>query len=191
MAWILWVSRLGEFPPPREDFIPQSDTVKAMTPAGLNLSSLDSVSQELTPVSKALRLQEQMLEQKPVLDYIVCGEHGQEDCGIEILNKVDKMIFRTARYQAPKFPYAVGVMYKKLSEMHPDLEGHIREQMTAEYGIDPASNGVQNAPEPGTEDLDISDMMIDITARWPTMQQLREKSILVAPGNEDALSSWI
>jgi hypothetical protein len=175
------------------DLISGDDVRKAMTCSGLDQLSLEPFFQELQELrpSKALILQERMLEQNPVLDYIVCGEEGQEDHGIEFLNKQDKIGFRTARHHAPKRRWFVGTIYKKLAQMYPDLEGRIRGQMIDEYGIDPASVDTQNATRPELDDEEMRGMNTAILARWPTMQQLREKSLIFAPGNEKYLSSWM
>jgi hypothetical protein len=111
-------------------------------------------------------LQDRVLDQNRVCDYVVLGEEGEVD--IEFVNREDKVEFRVTRYQASTSLSCVATMYNKLVALHPGSKDHIHGQMSSEYGVDPTSDAVQNAPYIEAEEEERREMLREIQAHWPT-----------------------
>lgn len=157
------------------DNITEDEIATITSQSGMDVGSLLAELPSVSKPSRALQLQNAVLKQNPVLDYVVFGPEGQMDRGIEWQDRDDKLGFRIARLLAEESVGYVGTMYNKIVASHPDLKEFARKQLLDEYGVDPASEAVQNAPRPEAEDTEASSRKIQ--AGWPTPQQIREKSI--------------
>jgi hypothetical protein len=87
--------------------------------------------------SPALLYQEQLLAQNPGIDYVIILPSGNQDVGVQLTDPMGKLCFHVTREKAAGSPKAVYGMYNLLIGNHPHLEEVIRNQLQAEYGVDP------------------------------------------------------
>ena len=111
--------------------------------------------QALNPV---LVRQNQLLKKNPNVDYVIVSS-GNRDTGVQIVDPMGKLMFRYFRNLAPNTPGAVFRLYQWLAETHPNLASVIRNQLTAEYGVDPLSDSAKNGRIPEMKEEDISNML--------------------------------
>ena len=105
--------------------------------------------------------QEYLLEQRPNCSYVIVMPSGKQDTGVQIDHPMGKLRFRYYRMIAPSTPGAVFRIYDSLVRFYPKLESIIRNQLMAEYGIDPLSDTAKNCKIPVMNDEEIYQMCLN------------------------------
>jgi hypothetical protein len=105
--------------------------------------------------------QEYLLRQNPNCNYVIVMPSGKKDTGVQIDHPMGKLMFGYFRMIAPTTPGAVFRIYDWLVQTHPKLESIIRNQLMAEYGIDPLSDTAKNSKIPEMNEEDVRQMCLN------------------------------
>ena len=105
--------------------------------------------------------QERLLKQSPNCSYVIVMPSGNKYTGVQLDHPMGKLMFRYYRMIAPSTPGAVFRIYDLLVGTYPKLESTIRNQLMAEYGIDPLSDTAKNCKIPVMNDEEIYQMCLN------------------------------